>query len=134
MPQSHLQTTIMQLYFVDSSPVLFVVLQHPGPQHVHHLWKLLIHKGRSTNTNTINIKKLRYILHYACSFWVKMCLMSQYSSSATTPLCNKSVCAPVTPTWRFLPLVVQRVPRGRHWWPLSPLTRFLSSSSPHWCC
>lgn len=50
LPQSGLYTTIIQQYLVDSSPVLFVVLQHPGPQHVHHLWELLIHEGRSTNT------------------------------------------------------------------------------------
>lgn len=36
-------------YLVDSSPVLFVVFQHPGPQHVHYLWELLIHKGRSAH-------------------------------------------------------------------------------------
>lgn len=32
---------------VDSPPVLFVVPQHAGPQHVHHLWELFIHEGGS---------------------------------------------------------------------------------------
>lgn len=32
---------------VDSPPVLLVIPQHAGPQHVHHLWELLIHEGGS---------------------------------------------------------------------------------------
>lgn len=32
---------------VDSPPVLFVVPQHAGPQHVHHLWELFVHEGGS---------------------------------------------------------------------------------------
>lgn len=32
---------------VNSPPVFLVVLQHAGPQHVHYLWKLLIHEGGS---------------------------------------------------------------------------------------
>lgn len=36
---------------VDSPPVLFVVPQHAGPQHVHHLWELFIHEGGSVYKN-----------------------------------------------------------------------------------
>lgn len=37
---------------VDSPPVLLVVPQHASPQHVHHLWELLIHEGGSVYTVT----------------------------------------------------------------------------------
>ena len=36
-------------------------------------------------------------------------------------------------TWLSLPSAGPRGPRGHRWWPLSPWTRSLSSSSPHWC-
>lgn len=32
---------------VNSPPVLLVISQHAGPQHVHHFWKLLVHEGGS---------------------------------------------------------------------------------------
>lgn len=36
---------------VDSPPVLLVIPQHAGPQHIHHLWELLIHEGGSDYIN-----------------------------------------------------------------------------------
>lgn len=59
--QAHLKASV-QPYLVDSSPVLLVIFQHPGPEHVHHLWELLIHEGRSTHTHK-NIHYQR--LHHA---------------------------------------------------------------------
>lgn len=32
---------------VNPPPVSLVILQHAGPQHIHHLWKLFIHEGGS---------------------------------------------------------------------------------------
>lgn len=44
---------------VDPSPVLLVVPQHAGPQHVHHLWKLLIHEGGSDYRHSHRIEAMR---------------------------------------------------------------------------
>lgn len=46
----------------------------------------------------------------------------------------KSNTACVEHTWLCPPSVVQRAPRGHHWWLLSPLIQSLNSSSRHWCC
>lgn len=66
------------------------------------------------------------------TIWLMCCLGDNVHTSICTYI--GSMCARVTHTWLFPPLVVQKVPRGHHWWPLSPWTRSLSSSLRHWCC
>ena len=42
---------------VNSPPVFLVIPQHADPQHVHHLWKLLIHEGGSDYRKKCNSKE-----------------------------------------------------------------------------
>lgn len=41
----------MKADLVNSPPVFLVVPQHAIPQHVHHLWELLVHEGGSNQKN-----------------------------------------------------------------------------------